>query len=42
MRYFEFTGHPQDACVVCYQRPGVSRGFVAGWRAVFVAEIKLS
>ena len=27
-------GHPQDVCVVCYRRPGVSRGFVAGWRAV--------
>ena len=35
-------GHPQNVCVVCYRRPGVSRGFVAGWRAVFVAEIKLS
>ena len=27
-------GHPQNVCVVCYRRPGVSRGFVAGWRAV--------
>ena len=35
-------GHPQDVCVVCYRRPGVSRG-LCGWLACgALAEIKLS
>ena len=35
-------GHPQDVCVVCYRRPGVSRG-LCGWLACgALAECKLS